>query len=107
MENGAGVWEAHGAGQGATRRAGTRLRTLAESVDGIIKTRRRRRSGGYSIHTSDRGGLSGLVSFSNKLARIGDIFSHKVGTDVLREMIEKELFEQETFILVHSVGQRE
>ena len=73
---------------------------MAESVDGIIKTRRRRRSGGYSIHTSDRGGLPGLVSFSNKLARIGDIFSHKVGPDFWREMIQKETFHQETFMLV-------
>ena len=31
-----------------------RLRTLAESINRIVKTRRRRRSGGYSIHTSDR-----------------------------------------------------
>ena len=81
--------------------------TLAESVDRIIKTRRRQRSGGYSVHTSVGGRLPDLISFSSKLARIGDILSHQVGPDVQREMIEKESFEKETFILVHSVGQRE
>ena len=84
-----------------------RLRTLAESIDGVIKTRRRQRSGRYGIHTSGRGGLPDLVSFSSKLARIGDILSHQVGPDLRREMIEKESFEQETFILVCSVGKRE
>ena len=68
---------------------------------------RRRRSVGYSVHTSGVGGLPDLISFSSKLARIGDIFSHQVGLDVWREMIKKETFEQETFILVNSVGQRE
>ena len=32
-----------------------RQMTLAESVDVIIKIIRRRRSGGYSVHTSDGG----------------------------------------------------
>ena len=84
-----------------------RLRMLAESIDGIIKTWRRRRSGRYSVHTSGGGGLPDLISFSSKLWRIGDILSHQVGPYVWREMIKKESFEQETFILVHSVGQRE
>ena len=64
-----------------------RLRTLVESFDEIIKTRRRYRSGGYSVHTSGRGGLPDLISFSSKLSRIGDIFSYQVGPDVRREMI--------------------
>ena len=82
------------------------MKTLAESVDRIIQARKRRRSDRYSIHTSGGGGLPDLVSFSSKLARIGDIFSHQVGPDVWREMIKKEIFEQETFILVNSVSQR-
>ena len=61
------------------------------------------RPGRDGVHTSGRGGLPDLVSFSSKLARIGDIFSHQVGPDVWREMIEKESFEQETFILVHAL----
>ena len=84
-----------------------RLRTLLESVDGIIKTQRRQRSGGYGVHTVCGGGLPDLVSFSSKLAMIRDILSHKVGPDVWREMIEKQSFEQETFILVHSMVRRE
>ena len=48
-----------------------------------------------------------LISFRSKLSRIRDILSHQVGPDVQREMIEKETFEKETFILVHSVVQRE
>ena len=82
-----------------------RLRTLLESVDRIITTRRFWRSGGYSIHTSGGGRLPDLVSFFSKLARIRDIFSHQVGPDVWREMIKKETFEKETLILVNTVGQ--
>ena len=82
-----------------------RLRTLAESVDRIIPTRRSRRSGGYSVHTFGGGRLPDLVSFSSKLVWIRDIFSHQVGPDVWREMIEKEAFEEKTFILVNPVGQ--
>ena len=67
---------------------------------------RRQRSGGYRIHTSGGVGLPDLISFSSKLARIGDIFSHQVGPDVWGEMIEKETFAQETFILVYSAVQR-
>ena len=82
------------------------LRMLAESIDGIIKTRRRQRSGRYSIYTFGGGRLPDLISFSSKLARIVDILSHQVGPDdVWREMIEKESFEQKTFIFVNSVGQ--
>ena len=51
--------------------------------------------------------LPDLISFSRKLAFNRDILSHQVGPDVWREMIEKESFEQETFILVSSVGERE
>ena len=69
-----------------------RLRMLAESVDEIIKTRRRRRSGGYILHTSGGGRLPDLISFSSKLVRIKDILSHQVDFDVWREMIEKESF---------------
>ena len=69
-----------------------RLRTLAESVDRIIKTRRRQRSGGYSVYTSVGGGLPDLISFSSKLGKIRDIFSYQVGPDVWRKMIEKETF---------------
>ena len=58
-----------------------RQMTLAESVDVIIKIIRRRRSGGYSVHTSSRGRLPDLISFSSKHARIGDIFSHQVEGD--------------------------
>ena len=61
--------------------------------------------GGYSIHTSSGGKLPDLISFSSKLVWIGDIFSHQVGPDVWREMVEKEAFEQKTFILVNPVGQ--
>ena len=71
----------------------------AENVDQIIKTRRRWRSGG--------GRLPDLISFSSKLAWIGDILSHHEDPDVLREMIQKESFEQKTLILVNSVGQGE
>ena len=46
------------------------LRTLAESIDGIIKTRRRRRVDGYSVDTSGGGRLPDLISFSSKLAWI-------------------------------------
>ena len=69
-----------------------RLRMLAESVDGIIKTGRKWRSGGFGVHTSGGGGLPDLVSFSSKLARIRDILSHQLGPDVGREIIEKESF---------------
>ena len=79
----------------------------AEDVGGIIKTRRRWRSGGYSVHSSSGGGLPDLISFSSNLARIRDVFSHQVGPNVWREMIEKETFEQETFILLNSSDQRE
>ena len=75
-----------------------RLRTMSESVDRIITTRSSRSSGGYSIHPSGRGRLPDLFSFSSKLVRIRDIFSHQVGPDVLREMIKKEDFEQKTFL---------
>ena len=68
-----------------------RLRKLEDSDDSLIKTRRRRRSGGYSVYTSGRGGLPDLTSFSSKLARIGDIFSHQEGPDVWREMFKKSL----------------
>ena len=71
-------------------RSRSRLRTLPGSVDRVIRTRRNRRSGGYSVHTSDGGRLPDLVSFSSKLALIRDIFFHQVGPDVWREMIEKE-----------------
>ena len=46
-----------------------------------------------------------IISFSSKLTLIGDIFSHQVGPDVWREMIEEEAFEQKTFILLNPVGQ--
>ena len=86
-------------------RSRTRLRTLSESVDRVIRTRRNWRSGGYKVHTSGGGRLPDLVSFSSKLAWIRDIFSHQVGPDVWREMIEKEAFEEKTFLLVNPVGQ--
>ena len=81
------------------------LRALLKIVDRIIRTRRSLRSGRYSVHTSGGGRLPDLVSFSSKLAWIRDIFSHQVGPDVWREMIEKEAFEEKTFILVNPVGQ--
>ena len=68
---------------------------------------RSRRIGGYSVHTSGGGRLSNLVSFSSKFAWIRDIFSHQVGSDVWKEMIEKETIEQKSFILVNPVGQWE
>ena len=86
-------------------RSRSRLRTLSESVDRVIRTRRNRRSGGYSVHTSG-GRLPDLFSFSSKLAWIRDIFFHQVGPDVWREMIKKEAFEEKVFILVNPVGQR-
>ena len=97
-EGGAGGWGASGAGQGAIR-----WTTLAEGVDVIILIRKRQRRRGYSVHTSGGGGLPDLISFSSKLARIRDNLSHQVDPDVGRE---KETFDQETFILVNSVGQR-
>ena len=81
-----------------------RLRTLSERFDRII---RNWRSGGYSVHTSGRGRLPDLVSFSNKLVWIRDIFSHQVSPDVWREMIKKEAFEEKAFILVNPEGQRQ
>ena len=79
----------------------SRLRTLSESADRIIRTWRNWRSGGYNVHTSGRGRLPELVSFSSKLAWIRDIFSHQVGPDVWREMIEKGAFGEKAFILVN------
>ena len=84
-----------------------RLRTFGESVEEIIKSRRRRRSRGYSIHTSGGEGLPDFISFSRKLNQDQKYLLSSSGSDVWREMIEKETFEQETFILVNSVGQRE
>ena len=68
-----------------------RLRTLSESIDRSIRTRRSWRSGGYSVHTFGRGRLPDLVSFSSKLAWIRDIFSHQVGLIFWREMRNKPL----------------
>ena len=88
-------------------RSRLRLRTLSESVVRVIRTRRNRRSGRYSVHTSGGGRLPDLVSFSSKLAWIRDIFFHQVVPDVWREMIEKEAFEEKAFTLVNPVGQRQ
>ena len=79
------------------------MRMLVVSVDRIIITRRSRRSGRYRVYTSGKGRLPDLVSFSSMLAWKRYFFSHQVGPDVWREIIEKEAFEQKTFILVNPV----
>ena len=88
-------------------RSWSRLRTLSESVDRVIRTRRNRRSGGKSIHTSGRGRLPDLVNISSKFVWIRDIFFHQVGPDVWREMIEKDTFNEKAFIVVNPVGLRQ
>ena len=55
------------------------------------------------LRTEDRG-EDRLESINGNSILLGTNF-HQVGPDVWREMIEKEAFEEKTFILVNPVGQ--